>query len=117
MKRPTFRVLGVLCIGLAVVGAVLPLLPTTPFLLLAAWFFARSHPEWEARLLTHPRMGPVILAWRARGAIPRSAKFAAAVMMAVSAGLGWLTLPPPLHYLPLIITVLVLAWMLSRPSS
>ena len=77
MKRPTFRVLGVLCIGLAVVGAVLPLLPTTPFLLLAAWFFARSHPEWEARLLTHPRMGPVILAWRARGAIPRSAKFAA----------------------------------------
>ena len=43
----------------------LPLLPTTPFLLLAAWFFARSHPEWEAKLLAHPRWGPLIRDWRA----------------------------------------------------
>ena len=70
MKKPVYRILGLCSVGLGVLGAFLPLLPTTPFLILAAYFFSRSHPEWEARLLAHPKVGPAIRAWRDHGAIP-----------------------------------------------
>lgn len=116
MKKPVYRALGICSVILGVVGAFLPLLPTTPFLILAAWFFARSHPEWEAKLLAHPKAGPAIRAWRDHGAIPRAAKVAAAVMLSISAVGGWFGLPEPWRYLPLATGVLVLSWMLSRPS-
>ena len=115
MKKPVYRVLGLLSVGLGIVGAFLPLLPTTPFLILAAFFFARSHPEWEARLLEHPQVGPAIRAWRDHGAIPRVAKRLATLLLAISAVGGWLTLPAPWFYVPAACAV-VLAWMWSRPS-
>lgn len=117
MKTPLYRALGVVSVGLAVVGVVLPLLPTTPFLLLAAWCFARSHPEWEARLLAHPRYGPAIVAWRDHRAIPVAAKRAAALLMLVSAVGGGLTLPAPWAYLPAGMAVIVIGWMWTRPSA
>ncbi|WP_153144817.1 YbaN family protein [Dechloromonas sp. H13] len=116
MKKPVYRILGLCSVGLGVVGAFLPLLPTTPFLILAAYFFARSHPEWEARLLAHPEVGPAIRAWRDHGAIPRVAKRLATLLLAISAVGGWLTLPEPWRYVPAAVGVLVLAWMWSRPS-
>lgn len=116
MKTPVYRALGALSVVLGVIGAFLPLLPTTPFLILAAWFFARSHPEWEAKLLAHPHAGPAIRAWRDHGAIPRVAKQAAGILLTISAVGGWLTLPEPWRYLPGGVAVCVLGWMLSRPS-
>ncbi|WP_374260194.1 YbaN family protein [Zoogloea sp.] len=116
MKKPVYRILGLCSVGLGVVGAFLPLLPTTPFLILAAYFFARSHPEWEARLLAHPEVGPAIRAWRDHGAIPRVAKRLATLLLAISAVGGWLTLPEPWRYVPAAVGVLVLTWMWSRPS-
>ena len=100
MKRPVYRALGLMSVVLGAVGAVLPLLPTTPFLILAAYFFARSHPEWEARLLAHPTVGPSIRAWRDHGAIPKVAKRVATVLLAISAVGGWFTLPLPWAYVP-----------------
>ena len=116
MKKPVYRILGLCSVGLGVLGAFLPLLPTTPFLILAAYFFSRSHPEWEARLLAHPEVGPAIRAWRDHGAIPRVAKRLAALLLAISAVGGWLTLPEPWRYLPITVGALVLAWMWTRPS-
>lgn len=116
MKRPIYRILGICSVALGVVGAVLPLLPTTPFLLLAAYFFARSHPEWEARLLAHPRAGPAIRAWRDHRAIPLPAKRLATLLLGISAGGGWLTLAEPWRFVPTVIACGVLTWMWTRPS-
>ena len=116
MKKPVYRILGLCSVGLGIVGAFLPLLPTTPFLILAAYFFARSHPEWEARLLAHPEVGPAIRAWRDNGAIPRVAKRLAALLLVISAIGGWLTLPEPWCYVPASVGVLVLSWIWTRPS-
>ncbi|MFN4326172.1 MAG: YbaN family protein [Azonexus sp.] len=116
MKTPVYRALGATSVLLGVIGAFLPLLPTTPFLILAAWFFARSHPEWEQKLLAHPRAGPAIRAWRDHGAIPRVAKQAAAVLLVISALGGWFALPDVWRYVPAAIGACVLLWMGARPS-
>ena len=117
MKTPVYRALGLVSVALGLIGAVLPLLPTTPFLILAAYFFARSHPAWEARLLAHPGVGPAIVAWRDHRAIPRVAKRTAAVLMAISVVGGWFSLPEPWRYVPLLVAVPLLGWMWSRPSA
>lgn len=82
--RLLWLMLGLTSTGAGVVGAILPLLPTTPFLLLAAFAFARSSPRLHDRLLAHPHFGPVIDDWRRFGAINRRAKVAAVVVMALT---------------------------------
>jgi uncharacterized membrane protein YbaN (DUF454 family) len=70
-----------------VLGAFLPVLPTTPFLLVAAWAAGRGWPQFEAWLLAHPRFGPPIRRWRDHRAVPRSAKWAASLTMLASTAL------------------------------
>lgn len=117
MKRPLLMACGLLAVGLGVAGAFLPLLPTTPFLLLAAWCFARANPAWEARLLAHPKYGPMITVWRERGAIPLAAKRMAGVLLLVSAVTGWWGLPGPWRFVPAAVAVLVGSWIFTRPSA
>jgi uncharacterized membrane protein YbaN (DUF454 family) len=76
--------IGVVAVALGVLGIALPLLPTTPFLLVAAWAFAKSSPRLEHWLVNHARFGPPIEAWRARGAIPTRVKIVALVTMCLS---------------------------------
>jgi uncharacterized membrane protein YbaN (DUF454 family) len=75
--RGLFLALGLVFVGIGFVGIVLPVLPTTPFLILAAACFARSSTRLEGWLLGHRRFGPILRDWRARGAIPWEAKLAA----------------------------------------
>lgn len=107
---------GVIALALGIAGMALPLLPTVPFLLLAAFCFARSNPAWEAWLLDHPRFGPPIRAWRARRAIGRRAKVAAVFALTFSAGLGLAMLSAPWSYAPLAAALIVGSWIVTRPS-
>src|ERR1700741_1335936 len=72
--RPLWMALGLAFVGRAFVGALLPLLPTTIFLILAAGCFARSSPRLEAWLLNHARFGATLRAAGADGAISRRAQ-------------------------------------------
>ncbi|MDZ4094754.1 MAG: YbaN family protein [Paracoccaceae bacterium] len=75
---------GILALAFGIVGIVLPLLPTVPFLLLAAFCFARSSERLHDWLLKHPLLGPPIERWNRSGAIARRAKvFASGSMLLV----------------------------------
>ncbi|MCI0998623.1 MULTISPECIES: YbaN family protein [Brucella/Ochrobactrum group] len=117
-KRALYLVLGFVMLALGIIGAVLPVMPTTIFIILAAWFFARSSPKLEARLLADPRFGPLIVKWRDRGAIPPKAKLYACLGMLVGYGFFWWGAHPgPL--LAIAVTIFMLgsaAYVLSRPS-
>lgn len=93
--RLIYLCLGWLMVGTGIVGAFLPVLPTTPFLLLALWCFSRSSPKLEAWLLSHPRFGPSLRNWREKGAIGRKPKIAAITAMTISYAVFWFTTEPP----------------------
>lgn len=82
--RYLWLALGSLALAVGVIGIFLPLLPTTPFLLLASFCFARGSRRFELWLLSHPRLGPPVLAWREHGAISRRVKFIAITTIMVS---------------------------------
>jgi len=84
LGRGLLRLLGGACLALGVAGVVLPLLPTTPFLLVAAWCFARSAPGLERWLLEHRRLGPPVRAWREHRVVPLRAKLLAAALLGTS---------------------------------
>ncbi len=95
----------------------MPLLPTVPFMLLAAFCFARSSPQLEAWLVDHPRFGPHIHAWNTRGAISRRGKYAALATFAASALLGLLFLEIPFALLPPAVALIGGCWIMTRPES
>lgn len=110
--------LGMVALGLGVIGAFLPILPTVPFLLVAAFGFARSSPRFHDWLLSHPVFGPPIRDWRESGAIGRRAKWLATASIAAA------FIPPILLGLPLwlvalqaaiLICVLIFIW--TRPEA
>ena len=63
MSTGLYKLLGFVCVGVAVIGFILPGLPGTPFLLLAAWCFARSSKKWHQWLLQSQLLGPIIRNW------------------------------------------------------
>lgn len=115
--RILWMALGLLSTACGIAGIVLPLVPTTPFLLLAAFAFARSSPRLHTWLVTHPRLGPPIRDWHAHGAISRRAKIAAAAVMAATLGGSFLA---GVSTRVLIIQAIVMAgaatFVLTRPD-
>ena len=81
MARYFWLALGIVALGLAILGAALPLLPTTPFLLVAAFAFAQSSERLHTWLVEHPRLGPLIADWQREGAIAHRAKALAILAM------------------------------------
>ena len=115
--RVALLALALLSLGLAVAGIFLPVLPTVPFVLLAAWAAARSSPKLSAWLEAHPRMGPIIVNWRRGGVVGRGAKWTASALMGLSAltmlvlfrGQWWPSVP-------IACMAIVLVWLWRRPE-
>lgn len=108
--------IGILALGLGILGVFLPLLPTTPFMILAAAAFARSSDRLHNWLLAHPSFGPMIVNWQRHGAISARAKrlsliaMAGALILSVILGAPWGVL---------VVQALVLCvtgtWIVTRP--
>lgn len=84
--KPLYAAAGVLSLALGVAGIFLPLLPTTPFLLLASWCFLRGSPAAHRWMHSHPRLGPYLTAYEEGRGIPLRAKVIALAMMWLSIG-------------------------------
>ncbi|MCY3731952.1 MAG: YbaN family protein [Rhodospirillaceae bacterium] len=81
--RVAWLIIGIVALAIGGLGAVLPLLPTTPFVLIAAIAFAKSSARLHAWLLDHSIFGAVINDWRRHGAISRSTKITSIAVMAI----------------------------------
>ena len=119
LLRFLYLVLGVVLLATGIVGIFVPLMPTTIFLILAAWCFSKSSARLEAWLLGHATLGPTIVNWRTHGAIPPKAKIMACTGMAAGFALFWYAAHPGLWLLLLVAAILgACAWfVLSRPSA
>lgn len=114
LRRWAWRGLALGCVGLGLLGAVLPGLPTVPFLLVAAWAASHGWPRLETWLLNHPRHGGAIRAWRDHGAVPRRAKWLSSLMMLASSVVIALSALPLAAQLGIPAFMACVAWWLWR---
>ena len=115
--RAVWFAFGVGAVLLALLGLALPLLPTTPFVLLAAFAFARSSDRWHAWLLGHRLFGPIIDDWHRHGAIDRRTKIVGVISMAGIFGLSLiLKVDATVLAIQAVVLTAAAAFVLSRPS-
>lgn len=122
MATPTrFRwlwwIVAYVALGLGLAGILLPVLPTVPFILLAAFAAARGSEKLHTRLLNDPRTGPMIVAWQEHGAISRRAKWLATAMMVFCAVLLFVVAPK--LWIPIVVTLIMTTvgtWLWLRPE-
>lgn len=116
MKRWCLMALGWLAFVAGIVGIVLPLLPTTPFMLLAAALFARSSPRFHHWLLTHPWFGPPIVDWQQYRAIRRHARRRAVLFILLTFSVSLAVVPLLwVKGLLLVIMAVLLTWLMRLP--
>ena len=116
--RALFFALGMFFVILAAAGVVLPVLPTTPFLLLAAAFFARSSPRFYGYLINSRLFGPLIREWRETRTVPLKAKITAVSMIALAGGSSVIFFVRPLWMQLVVASVLIgiSIWLFSLPT-
>lgn len=116
MKRYAYLLMGWVALVLGGAGVFLPLLPTVPFMILAAFCFARSSPQLESWLLEHDSFGPHIKAWREHGAISRKGKIMALLAFAFSVIIALIFAKPPYSYIPIVAALIGGTWIWTRPE-
>ena len=116
--RIIYHIIGLLMIVLAIIGAILPIMPTVPFLLVASWCFARSSPRFHHWLHNHKVFGPPIKQWEEQGVISPFVKILA--IGGMSAGFcSFLLIAKPVLWLTIctaIVLILISVYILTRPS-
>jgi uncharacterized membrane protein YbaN (DUF454 family) len=107
---------GVVALALGIVGIVLPLLPTVPFVILAAYCFSRGSRRWEKWMLDHPKLGPIVRDWREHHAVPLRAKQLATAMMAISCTGTWFVAPARYAWIPAVLCAAAAIWLWRLPT-
>ncbi|CAA6605074.1 conserved membrane hypothetical protein [Rhodospirillaceae bacterium LM-1] len=118
LLRALFLALGFVCVALGLLGVFLPVLPTTPFMILALWCFARSSERFHRWLLTHRIFGPSLQKWERHRVIPPLAKIASIGAMTASMIYVVLFSQAPWYAMSgMGLVVVYAAWyILSKPS-
>lgn len=123
MTRPAplrylYMIAGLLSVGLAIVGTILPVIPTVPLVLLAGFFFSRSSERFDRWLVEHRVFGPIIRDWRAGLGFTLRAKALAALAIVISFGVTLLvaieSTPGRIGMIALAISVI--AYIVTRPT-
>lgn len=120
MMRWLFFVMGFVFVGLGVLGMILPGLPTTVFILLAGYSWAKSSVRFHNWLLRHKIFGKMLLDWQERRAMPRFAKYMAWGMMCASSVFLFYGLPADKLWIAFLISGLCLVtsiWMARLPDA
>ncbi len=113
-KKATLTLLGFLCVAIGIIGIVVPGLPTTVFMIVAAWLFSISNPRFEKWLLGLPKIGPAIENFRNGLGMPFKAKFFAITSIVVFTSLATILLLKNLLVNALIIAVAVIGvWYIT----
>jgi len=108
---------GITALIIGGIGIVLPLVPTVPLFILAAYCFARSSPRLEQWLITHPRYGQGIAMWRERGAISAKGKRSAMIAFVISVLISLALFPYPWSLAPILPILIVGTWIVTRPEA
>lgn len=117
LLRPLWLIVGFVATALGLAGIVLPLVPATPFFLLAAFAFARSSPRFHDWLVNHPRIGPAIRDWQREGAISRKAKRLAMIAIVATFVLSLLLgVPGWMLAVQGVVLLAVSVFILTRPD-
>ncbi len=117
MPRWFYFLLACLCLALGAIGIFLPGLPTTPFVLVAAWAAARGHEPLHRWIRQHRVFGPLVRNWQQQGAVSPRAKRAAALTMSACGVIAFFTLPSWwMAALSCAFMLVVGAWLWSRPE-
>lgn len=116
IKRAMLLSIGWLCVVLGVLGVFLPLLPTTPFLLLASACFMRGSPRLSRWLYQHPHFGPILKNWHENRAVSKTVKRRANITIVLSFALSVYLVPLLWHKVMLIVmATLLLIWFNRLP--
>lgn len=115
MKRRALFLLGWMLVGLGIIGAFVPIMPTTPFMIAAAFCFSRSSPKAHDWLYNHKVFGPPLKNWDEHRAISRKVKIISTTMILAGTVFMWFTVP--ILWVKILITTiqcLIIAFLITR---
>ncbi|UAB72052.1 YbaN family protein [Vibrio sp. SCSIO 43132] len=116
IRRTAWNALGIVALVLGVIGIVLPLLPTTPFILLASACFLRGSPKFYNWLHTHPKLGPILNDWQQHRALKPKVKRRAYVFIVISFTVSIIVAPIIwVKAMLLVLLCVLLAWFSRIP--
>ena len=117
-RKAWWYCVGMFSLGLGIIGAFLPVMPTTVFIILAAFCFSKGSPETQKWLEDTKNFGPLIKNWRKTGAIALRHKFIAISMIAVAFLIGyWLNIADWVLTIQLIALLACAGYILTRPNA